>query len=388
MNDRSSADALRPERDDTRILFLITDLAVGGAENQVQDLALRLSERGWRVTIVSMMAPSISTQSLSDAGVEVEHLGMPRGSWNPWAIIRLRSVIRRRHPSIVHSHMIHANLLARVVRPISPTPVLVCTSHSIGQEGRGKEAILRLTDRLADSTTHVSRLGMRGYEASGVVASHRSTWIPNGIDVQRFDGGKPSRTAVRQGLRVPEEDFLWLAVGVFRPMKSFDRLVRAFEGMPAGVRLALAGDGPQREAIVRTIDEFDLHQTVTLLGPREDVPALMAAADAFVLSSSTGEALPLVLLEAAASRLPIVTTDVGGCREVVMDGINGFIVPRLDSRALQQGMLQMMDLTEDERHAMGEQGREHVTEHFDIEQIVTRWETLYRELDAGRATSS
>lgn len=106
------------------LLFVITDLAIGGAENQVQDLALLFSQKGWRVAIVSMMAPSISTRHLADAGVEVEQLGIPRGSWNPIAIARLCAIIRRRRPTIVHSHMIHANLLARLTRVFARMPVL------------------------------------------------------------------------------------------------------------------------------------------------------------------------------------------------------------------------------------------------------------------------
>lgn len=362
------------------VLFLTTDLAVGGAENQLQEIALRLSTRGWRTSIVSLMPPGIPTHQLEAAGIQISDLGMAQGSIDLRAIIRLRRVIARLQPDLVHSHMIHANVLARVTRPVSRIGVLVCTSHSIGQEGRGKEALLRLTDRLADKTTHVSRIGLEGYLARRIVAPHRARWIPNGIDLRRFDGAGSHRQVTRQELGVPEEVFLWLAVGVFRPMKAFNLLVRAFAEVSPDAHLVVAGDGPQRRQIEDTVGELSLQDRVTLLGSRNDVNELMSAADAFVLSSTHGEALPLVLLEAAASMLPVVATDVGGCREIVKDGVNGMLVPPSDPKALAQAMREVRSLPREKRRSMGEEGRAWVMGQFDIERVVAIWEDLYREL--------
>ncbi len=117
----------------------------------------------------------------------------------------------------------------------------------------------------------------------------------------------------------------------------------------------MAGDGLQRAEIAELVDHLGLQQVVTVMGVRDDIGQLMHAADAFVLSSKT-EALPLVLLEAAASRLPIVTTDVGGCREIVLHGISGFVVPPSDAIALRRAMQHMMALSEEERGAMEDEG--------------------------------
>src|SRR5690554_3011365 len=103
---------------------------------------------------------------------------------------------------------------------------------------------------------------------------------------------------------------------------------------------------------------FD-EDSVELLGLREDVPALLAAADVFVLSSAH-EGLPNVVMEALAAGLPVVATDVGGVRELVEEGISGFVVPPSDSEALAKGMADMMALDTRRRDEMGEAGRRHI----------------------------
>jgi len=118
---------------------------------------------------------------------------------------------------------------------------------------------------------------------------------------------------------------------------------------------------------------------VHLLGVRRDIPDLLNATDAFVLPS-LWEGMPLTLLEASATALPIVATDVGGNAEVVLEGKTGYLVPVRDTNALAQAMLRVMSLSEADRITMGQAGRKHIVQNFDLERVVDRWEALYREL--------
>lgn len=119
---------------------------------------------------------------------------------------------------------------------------------------------------------------------------------------------------------------------------------------------------------------------------RKDIPALMNAADAYVMSSSW-EGMPLVLLEASSVGLPIVTTDVGGNREVVIDGKSGFLVPPKNSEALAQAMLKMMDLPEKLRKSMGQAGRKYIKENYSLEHVVDMWEELYIEFTKNKGVN-
>ncbi|RKO68138.1 glycosyltransferase [Desulfofundulus salinus] len=122
-----------------------------------------------------------------------------------------------------------------------------------------------------------------------------------------------------------------------------------------------------------------LTERVRFLGVRRDIPELMSSADAYVMSSAW-EGLPMVLLEAAACELPVVSTDAGGNSEIVLDGVSGYIVPPRDPQALAAAMLKMMSLPEEERRAMGRAGRAHIEANYSLDHVVDQWEKLYRDL--------
>lgn len=120
-----------------RLLMAITGLGIGGAESQVVHLATRLKQRGWDVLVVSLTPPGPLSRELQAAGVPVESLKMKSPLSLGPAMIRLARLISTWKPRIVHAHMFHANLICRLVRPIAPMPVLICTAHSV-YEASGK----------------------------------------------------------------------------------------------------------------------------------------------------------------------------------------------------------------------------------------------------------
>ncbi len=374
-----------------RVLFLITDLAYGGAEDQVVRLAVHLKTRGWDVAVTTMLSPSAYMQELESAGVPLVSLDIRRGRVpDPRAVTRLAGATRRWRPDIVHSHMVHANLLARLTRPLARVPVLVCTAHSIderGPRGSGRARLwaYRLTDPFCDLTTQVSRAGARRYVELGAVPKRKIRYVANGLDTSAFAPAPESGRAIRMELGL-DELFVWLAVGNLREAKDYPSLLHAFaEAVKTGSpsTLMIAGKGAAQGRLERLTRDLAVDDRVRFLGLRRDVPKLMNAADGYVLSS-LWEGLPMVLLEAAATGLPIVATDVGGNGEVVLDGQSGFLVPPRDTQALTQAMLKLMALPEEERRRMGRLGRAHVMTHFAIEQVVDQWEALYVELLAQR----
>jgi len=123
---------------------------------------------------------------------------------------------------------------------------------------------------------------------------------------------------------------------------------------------------------------LNIKNKVIFLGIRRDIPEIMSAADAYVMSSAW-EGLPMVLLEAASMGLPIVATDVGGNREIVFNGKNGFLVPAKNSEELANAMLNLMRLSPEDRINMGIWGRNYVIEHYSLEHIVDIWESIYIE---------
>ena len=364
-----------------KILFVITGLGRGGAETQLTQLALRLKARGWEVKVVSIMPPQAYEEVLRAADIPVVSLGV-RSKWPDLRpVFRLIREIRQWRPQVIHSFMFHANLLARLVQSWVSVPVLLCSIRTF-HEGNLREWLYRWTDRLCTLTTHVSQEGMRHYVNSRTVPAHKMVYLPNGVDTTLFHSDNDFYLRQRATLGFQKDHFLWLAVGRLVPAKNYFLLLQAFAQVSIefpSAYLWIAGEGRERARIEDMAKELGVQRRVSLLGIRTDVPDLMRVADAFVLSSAW-EGMPNVVLEAAASGLPVISTRVSGVGDIVLDGETGYLVPPKDSKALAQAMLRLMRLPEPVRRQMGQKARAHVREHFDIEHIVDRWEDLYRRL--------
>ncbi|MFN3326199.1 MAG: glycosyltransferase [Bryobacteraceae bacterium] len=357
----------------TRLVMLTTNLAPGGAEAQVAQLARGFARRGFRTSVVSLLPPAAFADELKAAGVGVYSLDMRPGSPNPIGAVRLLAALRRLRPQVLHAHMFHANLMARLARIFCPVPAVISTAHSLiessrrSEDARARERLYRLTDRLGDITVVVSKAGADRYARIGAAPSHRLRVIPNGVDTRLYHPPAAPRDS---------NDFVWLAAGRLMWKKDYPNLIDAFTRVGRG-SLWIAGSGPQ-EAELRQLATQSAAR-IRFLGQRSDLPALLHEADAFVLSSVV-EGLPMVLLEAAASGLPCVTTGAGGASEVVLDGETGFVVPPGDAAALAAAMTRIMEMPAGQRLRLGEAARRHAVARFGIEAVLDQWELLYREL--------
>jgi glycosyltransferase involved in cell wall biosynthesis len=372
-----------------RILFLSTSMGMGGADSQLLSAAQELRSRGHEVLIISLTPLGPMGLQARSIGVPAESLEMERGIPDPRGLVRLARRVRAWRPDVVHSHMVHANLLARVLRLLAPVPALVSTIHNIYEGGRLRMAAYRLTNRLVDHMTIISEAAADRFIRERIVPKELLSVVPNGVDpalFQRMPAG--ARDTLRRSLGLDAE-YTWLAVGRFEIAKDYPNMLRAFaavrERHPESV-LLLVGRGSLQAETEALAGELALGEGVRFLGVRNDVPNLIGAADGYVMSSAW-EGMPMVLLEAAAGGLPIVTTRVGGNHEVVLDEKSGFLAPARDHDALASAMLRLMGLTETERRMMGEQGREHIRAQYSLTRLVERWEELYREVLTRKGVS-
>lgn len=362
-----------------RLLFIITGLNRGGAEMQVFHLAKGFRDRGWIAEVISMLSGGSLVDDFRDAGIPLQQLGICRGVPDPRAISRLRKIIHNYRPDVVHSHMVHANLLARLTRVICRMPVLVTTAHNMTEGRRWTEIAYRVTDPLGDLTTIICNAAAERYVKVGSVPSERLTVVANGLPVEQFGPDPASRAAIRQELGIGDE-FVWLAVGRIEPPKDYTNLINAIARMRTDrSMLLIAGDGPLRVQIEGLARELKVSDRIRFLGIRKDVPMLMSAADGYVMSSAW-EGLPMVLLEAAASGLPIVATNVGGNAEVVRDGVSGYLVPPSDPCALAFRFQTVEQMPLAMRTAMGQAGRDLVVTNYSMSSVLDEWESIYRAL--------
>jgi len=369
-----------------RVMFLSTSMGMGGADKQLLSAAQLMHAQGHDVCIVSLTELGPMGLEARSQGIRTESLDMRRGVPDPRGLIRLIRLVRAWKPDVLHSHMVHANLMARAVRLFARVPVIVSTIHNIYEGGPLWMAAYRVSNGLVDHMTIISEAAADRFVKEGIVPRELLTCVPNGVDTERFRQVAPgTREALRSSIGV-DDRFVWLAVGRFEIAKDYPNMLHAFAQVcqrDSNAVLLLVGHGSLQQETESLAQSLGLGDRIRFLGVRSDVPEVMAAADGYVMSSAW-EGMPIALLEAGAAGLPIVATRVGGNHEVVRDGESGFLVPPRDAAALGQAMLRLMEQAPERRRDMGERGREHVRVHYGLGRVVERWQDLYRQVSVRK----
>lgn len=358
-----------------RIMLVVNSIGVGGAERVVSSLANAFATRGHAVCIVALEAKRPALP-VSDSVQLVELNARKSMGGLLHVITSLRDVVRSFKPDIVHSHMIHSNLVTRLVRCMVPIPRLISTAHNSHDGGWHRVLANRLTHRLADLATNVSSEAVAAYEKRRAVPQGQMLTVHNGIDTRAFHFSQGCREQVRDLLGVGSSTPLILAVGRLEPQKNYPNLLNALSRLPGHLRwrAMIAGTGPLQAELLKLTDDLGLTDRVSFLGVRSDVRDLMNAADVFVLSSDR-EGFPMVVGEAMACERLVVATDCGGVAEFI--GEAGCLVPPNSSDALAAEIAQAIMMPTDEVRQIGQQARERVQSLFSLDAAVERWLSLY-----------
>ena len=359
-----------------KVLFIITGLGMGGAERVLVNLADKMLAQGHHPMIVSLTGPTLVTPN--NKCIRIESLEMRK---SPMDFIRvyftLRRIIKEYQPDVLHSHMVHANLVARLLRFSIPISRLICTAHSSDEGGWIRTLAYRLTDSLADITTNVSRRAADIFIAKGAVPNGRIMTIYNGINCDLFSPGDNQRSQVRTSLNVDFNSTVFIAIGRMYEAKDYPNLLHAFSKVSSLLSnscLWIVGDGPLRSEIHRLSNSLGLNDQIRFLGVRQDINELLRAADIFVLSSSW-EGFGLVVAEAMATEKIVVATDCGGVGEVVGDC--GFLVPPGDASALSSSLINAASLSDEESRLLGIRARRRIIENFSLDKMTDRYLELY-----------
>lgn len=373
--------------DRIRVLWLIKGLGLGGAEKIVAMSAPALRRSGCDVEVGYLLPHANQWLSpLIESGVRVHGLGGAGLARHLWPL-RLQQLLASRHYDVVHSHSPLLGAVARML-PGGRNSAMVHTEHNVWQS-------YRPLTRVANSLTAV-RISRVFAVSDGVADSVRrprwAQWMPlprtevlyHGIEETEIHSGREARCIGRVQLGLASQTIVLATVGNLSPKKDHRSLLSAFAILgrrrPDTV-LVIIGGGPLEDELRRYTDELGLRDRVRFLGQRSDVAELLPAFDVFVLSSRH-EGLPLALLEAMASGLPVVTTEVGGVPEVISHGENGLMVAPGEPPALAAAIESILD---DQAKAtrLAEAGRVTASD-FSISGSVERTEAVYQELLRGR----
>lgn len=356
-----------------KILYVITGLGQGGAERVVCDLADKMHEKGNDVKIAYLTGDILTKPRYQE--IELIKINLNSLLLFPLAYIKLSKIIKNFEPDVVHSHMVHANILTRLVRLTTPIKKLICTAHNSDEGGRLRMALYRLTHNLADTTTNVSNTATISFEEKNAVPENGMLTIYNGVNLNNFKYNSFAREEINVEFNLRSNVKIILAVGRFSRQKNYPNLLNAIkilkEKANLPFKLLIAGDGELREYIEKLIDGLNLKDDIILLGRRSDIPKLMSSCDVFVLSSDH-EGLPTVLIEAMACQAQVVATDVSGVREII--DIYGEVVPPKNSESLSDAIISAINIP-----TKNISGAQYVKNKFDLEIISEQWLDKYRE---------
>ncbi len=363
------------------LAYLITDLEVGGVPLHLFRLATALPRDRFRVRVISLAGEGPVGGMLRETGIPVWAC-RARSVADLAALWRLWRFLRADPPDIVHSLLFHANTAARLVGPMAGVPIsrILCEIQTAEVE-RGWHLILDgLTCRLCACEI--------GNSPSVVEHLHREAHIPRSrlacewgaVEVAKYADALPlAREAL--GLGSDQQVLIW--TGRLDPVKGFEEMLAACALVRErhGIKLVLVGEGPYRPVVERLIRQHGLSGDVLMLGRRTDVPRLLKTADVFLFCSRT-EGLPNALLEAMAAGLPIVATDVPGCRDLIVHGRTGLLAAkgRPDEIAANLAVL-LADA--DLARRLGLEARRWVGLNADASRLALRWEDRYTAIVGG-----
>lgn len=290
---------------------------------------------------------------------------------------------------IVHFNKTHPrNCLSAVVGArCCGADLVIATEHlatpPVSHYPFGRQIItllVRVTNRFIDRTIAVSDLSREMLIKNYGMRPSKIVTIPCGIDLARFDV-RFDVGAVRAGLGIGAEDRIGTVVAGFVPRKGHRCAFRALPIIRKEIprfRLVLAGDGPLERELRAEVDELGMSDAVVFAGFRQDVPAVLASSHVLLLPSED-ECLPLVILEAMASGLPVVATDVGGISEAVENGVTGRLIRPGDAEGLARAVIEILGEPERAR-TMGRAGRKRVETEFAADRCTGAVFGLYEEL--------
>jgi glycosyltransferase involved in cell wall biosynthesis len=360
---------------------------MGGADRQILYLARALLEHNYEVRLVSMTPPEEMGRQALAQGLPIMSLDMKRGRADWQAFQRLVSLLQDWQPHLLTSFMYHANLLGRLAGKWTGVPLIVTSIRSERNGSASRDWLMRLTNWMDHCCTTNSREVANSLRKRGLSSSRKLRVIPNGVDVAALSAPAGEGFRVRRELGIPPTEFLWLAVGRLLPQKDYATLLAAFQPLAtAPARLLIAGRGPLLDELQQQAQRLGIASQVSFLGVRQDIAALLAAADGFVLSSAW-EGMPNVVMEALAAATPVVATQVGGVSELVETG-SGFLAEPRNPAALSKAMRQLMALSVEQRQQMGLSGRDHVAAHYSLGAMADRWMALYGQLFIQKGLSS
>ncbi len=378
-----------------KLLVVSETLGRGGAEQALVNLLPVLRQRGCECEVAALYPPYPLAAELEETGVRVHRLDLSH-RWNvAQGVRRLLRLLHAGKFDVLHGHLFFPGLYIALTRPFSPDLYRVVTFHSLGYDCYPTNTAWRKVRKRLDAWLMRNWIDGR-VAVSTAVARHCESHlglsgvhvIPNAFPMNRLNADPGlDRKKLLGEYGLSEHDFVVLFCGRLVKQKGHRFFIQALDILRQRgncPKALVLGDGPLAAEIAADIRARKLTEQVRL-GPavtHSQLLRIMQGTDLFVMAS-THEGFPLSPGEAMALGRPVLATRVGGCPDLLEDGVSGLLVPPADPLALAEGMARLMDDREERQH-LGREGRRRIEQHFSAENLAAVWMEYYRAGIHGR----
>jgi sugar transferase (PEP-CTERM/EpsH1 system associated) len=358
------------------VMHILPSLEIGGMENGVVNLVNGMDKNVFRPFVCCLEREGPLKEKLRR---DVTVLNLRQKEGIRFLLPFQLSVLFKKHGiSIVHTHNFYTSLYGIIGARIAHVPVIIHGEHGmLMQQKKRRKIIAGLLIRGTDCVTTVSE-ELEGFLVNSMgISKNRVVTIKNGVELAKFENSNCESLRSSLGLQV--ENLVIGSVGRMVPVKDHVSLISAFAQVNRiipNTKLLLIGDGPLHGQLERAAKDSGVFEKTRFLGERSDIHDLLELMDVFV-SASLSEGMSNVILEAMASKLPVVATQVGNNPQLISDGITGRLVPAQQPATLAKAIV---DVLSDAKKAktMGKSGYEFVKQNFSLEKMVKDYEDLYK----------
>jgi glycosyltransferase involved in cell wall biosynthesis len=383
----------------TRLLYVTTDLNIGGAEVMLRNLLMHLDYTAFECEVVSLVELGPIAEQIEAIGIRIHTLRMNPQKPSISAILELARIIRTFRPDIINTWMYHADLIGSIASLFSGFPPVVWgIHHTLGDQSELKPSTRKII-RINKWLSHILPKRIIICAAESVRHSHtkfgfsesKMVIINNGYDLAMYHSDASARSKFRSDHNLPPNAKLVGLFARYHPMKDHSTYIQAASYIHQKIPEAyfiLAGNGIDgcNTQLTNEIHKAGINNNTLLLGLRKDMPYLLAALDIYVSASSRGEAFPLVIGEAMACGVPCVATDVGDTAKLI--GNTGRIVPPMQPEVLAAACLDILNLPYDRWTELGNAARGRIEAEYNILAISEKYMDLYKEITVKRSSDA
>lgn len=365
-----------PKRLPWRIVHSEASFGWGGQEHRILAELQGFHRRGYDVWLVAPEQSGVFHRA-HQAGIAVKAQRFDQRLLLPLHVVRMASWLRRQRIQIVNTHSSRDGWMLTLASRMARVPLVIRSRHfdvPIPNKSFSRLVYKEWTHHVITTSERITEKLLETFELS----PEEVTTMATGVDLDRFQPDGPRAELSLPPL--PSGTPLIGMISVIRHAKGTQILAEAarlLRDEGRRVHCVIVGDGPWRSHLEAVIAELGVKDLFSLLGHREDVPEIMRSLDVITIPSFH-EAVPQSGLQALATGVPVVASDVGGIPDIIQNGVTGRLVPPKDAAALAQAIRDTLDQRE-KTQAMTAAGLELIRREHSLEKMLDRLEVIYRQ---------